>query len=126
MNTSMTQTIRDKFVVLKPLLDERTRRLWAALEARAGGCGGITRVAEATGLSRSTIRGGLRELDASSTPDDEKKTRTRLRRQGAGRKPLMDHDPRLLEALEATPFNMCRDLATLLPHLKAPRYLAWR
>ena len=99
--TSMTQTIRDKFVVLKPLLDERTRRLWAALEARAGGRGGITRVAEATGLSQSTIRAGLRELDASSTPDDEKKTRTRLRRQGAGRKPLMEHDPRLLEALEA-------------------------
>lgn len=101
MNTSMTQTIRDKFVVLQPLLDERTRRLWAALEARAVGRGGITRVAEATGLSRSTIRAGLRELDASSTPDDEKKTRTRLRRQGAGRKPLMAHDPRLLEALEA-------------------------
>jgi transposase len=101
MNTSMTQTIRDKFVVLKPLLDERTRRLWAALEARAAGRGGITRVAEATGLSRSTIRVGLRELDAPSTPDDEKKTRTRLRRQGAGRKPLIDHDPRLLEALEA-------------------------
>jgi transposase len=101
MNTSMTQTIRDQFVVLKPLLDEHTRRLWAAWEARAVGRGGITRVAEATGLSRSTIRAGLRELDASSRPDDEKKTRTRLRRQGAGRKPLMDHDPRLLEALEA-------------------------
>jgi DNA-binding phage protein len=69
----MTQTIRAKFVVLKPLLDERTRRLWAALEARAVGRGGITRVAEATGLSRSTIRAGLRELDASSRPNEEKR-----------------------------------------------------
>jgi transposase len=101
MDTSMTQTIRAKFVVLKPLLDERTRRLWAALEARAVGRGGITRVAEATGLSRSTIRAGLRELDASSRPNEEKKTHVRLRRRGAGRKPLMEHDSRLLEALEA-------------------------
>ena len=101
MNTSMTQTIRDKFVVLQPLLDERTRRLWAALEARAVGRGGITRVAEATGLSRSTIRAGLRDLETSSTPDEENRARTRLRREGAGRKPLMDHDPKLLEALEA-------------------------
>jgi hypothetical protein len=78
MNTSMTQTIRDKFVVLQPLLDERTRRLWAALEARAVGRGGIRRVAEATGLSRSTIRVGLRDLETSSTPDEENRARTRV------------------------------------------------
>jgi Rhodopirellula transposase DDE domain len=101
MNTSMTQPIRAKFVVLQPLLDERTRRLWAAVEARAVGRGGIMRVAEATGLSRSTMRAGLRELDAPSLPDEEQKTRVRRRRRGAGRKPLMAHDPRRLEALEA-------------------------
>ena len=101
MNTSMTQTLKAKFVALKPLLDDRTRRLWAAVEARAIGRGGMMRVAEATGLSRSTIRAGLRELDSPSIPDDENQTRARLRRPGAGRKPLMDHDPTLLEALEA-------------------------
>lgn len=101
MNTSMTQTIKAKFVALKPLLDERARRLWAAVEARAIGRGGIMRVAEATGLSRSTIRAGLRELDFPSMADDENQTRAGLRRPGAGRKPLMDHDPTLLETLAA-------------------------
>lgn len=101
MNTSMTQTLKAKFVALKPLLDERTRRLWAAVEARAIGRGGMMRVAEATGFSRSTIRAGLRELDSPNMPDDEDPTRVRLRRPGAGRKPLVDQDPTLLEALEA-------------------------
>lgn len=47
--------IAEKFTALGPVLDERARRLWAAAEARAIGRGGISRVAEATGLSR---RGG--------------------------------------------------------------------
>ena len=47
---------------LGPVLDERSRRLWAGAEARAIGQGGISRVAEATGLSRITIRSGLSEL----------------------------------------------------------------
>ena len=45
---------------LEPVLGERARRLWAAAEARAIGRGGISRVAEATGLSRITIRAGMR------------------------------------------------------------------
>ena len=63
------QSIRTKYISLEPVLDERARRLWAATEARAIGRGGITRVAEATGLSRITIRAGLRELDLPVTPD---------------------------------------------------------
>jgi len=101
MKHAMTQTIEAKFVALEPLLDERTRRLWAAVEARAIGRGGITRVAEATGLSRSTIRAGLNELDSPSPVDDNREPHARLRRRGGGRKPLIDHDPSLLEALEA-------------------------
>jgi hypothetical protein len=58
MQNAMTQAIRSRFAALAPFLDERTRRLWAAVEARVIGRGGITRVAEATGLSQSTIRAG--------------------------------------------------------------------
>ena len=36
--------------------------MWAAVEARAMGRGGLSRVAEATGLSRVTLRAGLQEL----------------------------------------------------------------
>jgi len=48
------ESIKAKFAALEPLLDERTRRIWAAVEAQALGRGGISRVAEATGMSRCT------------------------------------------------------------------------
>ena len=67
MQHPMTQTITAKFAILQPLLDERARRLWAAVEARALGRGGISQVAEATGLSRATVRAGLQELALSAT-----------------------------------------------------------
>jgi len=56
------QVIAGKFASLEPILDERTRRLWAAAEAHAIGRGGIARVAKATGPSRTPIRSGLGEL----------------------------------------------------------------
>jgi hypothetical protein len=91
--------IHTRFEALHLLLDERQRRLWAAAEARAIGHGGISRVAAATGLSRTTIRQGLREVpqpDQPATP-----ARPRSRRPGAGRKPLTQRDSSLLPALEA-------------------------
>ena len=45
MENSMTQAIEAKYASLKPVLDERARRPWAAVEARSIGRGGITRVA---------------------------------------------------------------------------------
>jgi len=101
MRNLLSQAIRAKFATLAPLLDERARRLWAAVEARAIGRGGIVRVAEATGLSRGTIRAGLRELDSPAPPDEEGFSSGRLRRPGGGRKPLVDQDPDLLRDLEA-------------------------
>ena len=62
----MVDTLRSKFVVLRPVLDERARRLWAATEARAIGRGGIARVVEATGMSCGTVRAGLKELDSDA------------------------------------------------------------
>ena len=83
MRNLLTQAIQAKFTTLAPLLDERARRLWAAVEARAIGRGGIIRVAEATGLSRGTIRAGLRELDSPAPPDEGRFSSGRLRRPGA-------------------------------------------
>ena len=101
MQNSMTHTIQAKFAALAPLLDERTRRRWAAVEARAIGRGGITQVAEATGLSQTTIRVGLQELDSLSTSAPPPAASERLRRPGGGRRSLVEHDPHLLKALEA-------------------------
>jgi len=46
--------LREKYRDLTPIFDERSRRLWAATEAKAIGHGGQTLVAQATGLSRRT------------------------------------------------------------------------
>jgi hypothetical protein len=100
MQHPMTQTIAAKFAILKPLLDERARRLWAAVEARALGRGGISQVAEATGLARATVRAGLQELALPATATGPQPPPARLRRPGGGRKPLGTRDPHLVQALE--------------------------
>jgi len=100
MQTPITQAIAAKFAILSPLLDERARRLWAAVEARAIGRGGISQVAEATRLSRATIQAGLQELARPVSTTPPQATVERLRRRGGGRKPLGAHDPHLVRALE--------------------------
>ena len=93
--------IRFKHLALEAVLDERSRRLWAAAEARALGRGGIARVAEATGMSRNTVRAGLCELDlGADAPAQETAPVGRVRRPGGGRKRLSDQDPDLVKALE--------------------------
>src|SRR5689334_15947319 len=100
MSHEIVGIIAEKFAALEPVLDERARRLWAAAEARAIGRGGISRVSEATGLSRITIRSGLSELNTPDPPLGRGAPAGRTRRHGGGRKPLTEHDPRLLRALE--------------------------
>ena len=90
--------IRRKYRALSPEMDERLRRQWAAVEARDRGWGGVTLVARATGLSRTTITAGLRELDLPSKQRLE--AAKRVRRPGAGRPRLLQADPELLAALE--------------------------
>jgi hypothetical protein len=91
--------IRHKYRSLRPEMDERRRRQWAAAEARDLGWGGATAVAEATGLSRTTIAAGLRELDLPANLRAVEGTR--VRRAGGGRKKITQTDPELLSALEA-------------------------
>lgn len=80
---------------LWPLLDERTRRLTAANEALALGRGGVTLVRQACGLSRKAISKGIREIHAGSAPGEG-----RIRRVGAGRKPITVSDPHVVNVLE--------------------------
>lgn len=92
-------SIRLKYRALLPAMDERLRRQWAAAEAREVGRGGITMVARATGLSRTTITVGCRELELPTWQREQ--DAQRVRRAGAGRKRLVEADPALLAALEA-------------------------
>jgi hypothetical protein len=99
-DASPIERIRRKFEVLGPVMDERTRRHWAAAEADELGWGGVSAVATATGLSRTTITAGLHELRQRATQPDAPIS-PRIRRPGGGPKRLTELDPGLLPALEA-------------------------
>jgi hypothetical protein len=92
----LQERLKQKFTTLFCYLDERQRRIAAAVEARSLGHGGITAVARATGMSRPSIHKGLGELR-------QRKPGVplgRSRKAGAGRKPLTEGDPQLLEELD--------------------------
>ena len=69
-DTVLEATLVAKYVVMAPLLNERTRRLWAAAESVAIGFGGDAVVSAATGLARKTIRDGRLELTQTVTVTD--------------------------------------------------------
>jgi hypothetical protein len=89
------ETLQVKFATLAPALTERSRRLWAATEALALGHGGIALVERATGISRSTVVRGIREVNSGETLGPE-----RTRRSGGGRKSAQDKDGMLVADLE--------------------------
>jgi hypothetical protein len=66
----------------------------AASEALSLGYGGVSRIRRACGLSRKSISNGIHEIaDGIALPG-------RIRRPGAGRKSIVEHDPKLLASLE--------------------------
>jgi transposase len=113
--------IGERFRALAPELTERGRRIWAASEARAIGRGGIAAVARASGIAPNTIAKGIGEIEA-----DERLEGGRVRRPGAGRKPISQTDPELLDVLEALVAEDCRGdpMQVLLWTSKSVRNLA--
>jgi len=125
-DAQIVEWIRHKYSAIVGELDERARRRWAAAEARSLGWGGISAVAEATGISDRTIRNGIRELQGPDPlPPD------RQRRWGAGRPSRDNAQPELTEALEAliephergdpmSPLRWtCKSIRTLARELRA-------
>ena len=99
MKTTVTVTsLREKYERLSAAMTERMRRYWAAAEALALPRGGISLVAEATGLSRTTITTGIRELRQGNTEPAIHLQRSRSA--GGGRHMLEVDDPTLLHDLE--------------------------
>lgn len=98
MTGESKKLLQQKFVDLLPILDERSRRLWAAAEAKALGRGGISLVSKATGLSRTTVHQGIKELSQSKSLKAET---IRLRTKGGGRKPIAFDNPDILSVLES-------------------------
>jgi transposase len=97
------ESVRSKYQLLSPAMNERARRLWAATEAEAIGWGGVTQVAQATGLSRTTIHEGLEELKRvrkGGSASVKSGAAERVRKPGGGRKAIVTTQPGVKEALE--------------------------
>ena len=87
--------VEAKYLAIEDCLSEKGRRLWAAVEARSYGWGGAKLVAEATGISSSTIYRGVQELNSPQA-----KIRG-IRKKGAGRKPHKITQSGLLDTLDS-------------------------
>jgi len=97
----ITEALSKKFNFLKDVLNERSRRLWAATEALSIGHGGIKAVAKATGIAESTIRIGKKELKQDIATKPIEGPQRRVRRKGGGRRPLTAFDNSLISAIDA-------------------------
>ena len=76
--TATTAQLHQQINQLAAMLNEKDRRQFVGLLARQLGRGGVTIMAEVTGLNRNTIRRGQRELADSEFSE-------RVRRKGGGR-----------------------------------------
>jgi len=87
--------VRQRYELRAPYLNEQLRRAWAAAEALTLGRGGNASVAEAIGISRTTLTKAKHEvLSPIAVP-------SRPRQPGGGRKLLAETDEGLLDALDA-------------------------
>jgi hypothetical protein len=88
-----TSVIRERFMAVGQDLNERSRRLLVAAEAKTAGYGGIAAASRATGVARSTIGRGLKDLADPGSLSGE------VRRPGGGSPTLIEKDPTLLDNL---------------------------
>jgi len=93
---SFEEAVNKKYRVLLPELTEQGRRLFAGVEANTVGWGGISAVARATGLSRTTVARGIRDAE-----NPKRLIPGRIRKEGGGRKRRTETDPTLKKDLEA-------------------------
>ena len=96
-----------------PLLNERQRRLFLANQSQMLGRGGTSLLSNITGVDRNTISAGIKELKENQNTDPESQYylkirnvpgsttdgKQRVRGPGAGRKPIEETQPGIIEAL---------------------------
>ena len=113
--------IESKYSHMAAGLNERSRRLWCAVEARSLGYGGIATVAEATGVAERTIRRGLMELEHAPQIASGHQ-----RRSGGGRKRVEESQPGVQSAIAKLVGSSTRGdpMGPLLWTCKSTRVLA--
>lgn len=90
---NLVQTISAKYLLISPHLTEKSRRIWAATEAKAIGKGGKKIVHQATKMAFATIVKGFNDLEDQDTSD-------RIRQKGGGRKKKILRDPTLVKDIK--------------------------
>src|ERR671930_2198682 len=101
VDSEIIAAVRNKYQALKPVMEEKVQRRWAACEAMTIGWGGITGVSKATGISRPTLRAGIAEVQSGAPAAEEVPPRRSIRCAGGGRRCLSESDPTLLKDLQA-------------------------
>ena len=120
METDEIVKIRLEKVV--PLLNERQRRIYLGAEAQSIGRGGVTKIAQLSSVSRRTIAKGAEELSII----ENEPVKTRTRREGGGRKKIIEHQPGLLQAIDniVSPHTMGDPMNPLIWTSKSIRKIA--
>ena len=95
--TELELGITNRFRSLEITFTEKSRRIWAAAEALCAGRGGVSAVSRITGISRTTIYQGIKELE---DPESLSEAAGRTRSAGGGRKKIIDIDPGLRDDLD--------------------------
>jgi hypothetical protein len=98
---ALEQSITRKYNALSADMDERARRLWAAVEIREIGYGGAAIVHRATRLDWKTICRGVCDLKEQEVSPRPAGTPRRVRQKGGGRKTLRSQDHTILSDLDA-------------------------
>ena len=94
--------LKKRITGVMSLLNEKQRRQYLAYEAESLGRGGISKVSQLSGANRNTIAAGLREIHSGNPEADreiQQEDSGRIRKKGAGRKPITESQPGIEEAL---------------------------
>lgn len=83
-------------LLISKSVDEKQRRILLGKATEVYGRGGATHVKELTWVAFSTLRAG--NVEANS--EEEIVLDGRIRREGAGRKPFVEHHPEVIQAIE--------------------------
>ncbi len=94
----LRKNYESKISTMMPLLNEKQKRIYLASEAIAIGRGGVTEVSRISGISRSVITAGIKEINDGNA--EVLSADAPIRRKGAGRKPITETQPGITEALE--------------------------
>jgi transposase len=90
----MDSIVKNRIETMLPLLDEKQKRIYLATEVESLGYGGLKAIHELTGISKTTIIRGKKELQKGNIGQN------RIRRSGGGRKTIVRKYANIQEEIE--------------------------